>query len=197
MNLDLIYTNPFSISKHLCDEIIHLYESNKKTAGKIGMGVNRDIKDTLDIIMPNNGIWGDIFTFLENEIKKNIEKYIDRLNNNNEINNENSPLKYKIFSDTTFKIPTFMIQRYIKQIGKYVYHTDERIEWEKKITRVITFIWYLNTVDEGGETELWGNYKVKPEAGKILLFPACWTFPHTGKMPISDNKYIITGWIYI
>lgn len=196
MNLDLIYTNPFSISKQLCDEIIHLYERDTKTVGQIGMGVNRDVKDTLDLIIPNNGIWGDIFTLLENEIKKNIDKYIDILNNS-VINNENNPFKYRVLDLETFKTPTFMIQRYIKQIGKYTYHSDGRIDWEQKMTRVITFIWYLNTVDEGGETELWGNYIVKPEAGKILLFPACWTFPHTGKMPISDNKYIITGWIYI
>ena len=62
---------------------------------------------------------------------------------------------------------------------------------------MFTYLWYLNTVIEGGETVFWDSYKIKPEAGKIVLFPACWTFPHTGKMPISNDKYIITGWIYV
>ena len=61
---------------------------------------------------------------------------------------------------------------------------------------LLTFLFYLNTLEEGGHTEFWGNYKIKPETGKLLLFPASWTFPHCGKTPISDNKYIITGWIY-
>jgi hypothetical protein len=36
---------------------------------------------------------------------------------------------------------------------------------------------------------------IKPKSGKLLIFPACWTYPHRGTMPISDDKYIITGWI--
>jgi hypothetical protein len=52
-------------------------------------------------------------------------------------------------------------------------------------------------VENGGETEIWDDFKIKPETGKLLLFPSSWTFPHRGVMPISDNKYIITGWLYV
>jgi hypothetical protein len=92
-----------------------------------------------------------------------------------------------------------MIQKYNKGIGKYVYHNDFQIEnnSDKYKYRVITFLWYLNTVDEGGETEFWDSYKIKPLSGKLLLFPANWCFQHRGIMPISDNKYIITGWLYL
>ena len=48
----------------------------------------------------------------------------------------------------------------------------------------------------GGETEIWDSHKIKPECGKLLLFPSCWTFPHRGNVPISGNKYILTGWVY-
>jgi hypothetical protein len=58
-------------------------------------------------------------------------------------------------------------------------------------------LWYLNTVNDGGETEILGDIIVKPEAGKLLLFPASWTFPHRGKMPISEDKYIVTGWFHV
>jgi len=59
------------------------------------------------------------------------------------------------------------------------------------------FIFYLNNVEEEGETEIWGHKHIKPSAGKLLLFPASWTFSHCGKMQISSDKYIITGWLYI
>ena len=62
--------------------------------------------------------------------------------------------------------------------------------------RVVSCLFYLNDEFEGGETELWGEKRIKPEKGNLLLFPAHWAFPHTGKMPISHDKYIITGWLY-
>ena len=43
--------------------------------------------------------------------------------------------------------------------------------------------------------KFWKRKTIKPEAGKLLLFPASWTFPHCGQMPISHDKYIITGWL--
>jgi len=61
--------------------------------------------------------------------------------------------------------------------------------------RIITFIWYLNNVEEGGET-LFEDFKIKPMEGSLLFFPATWTYPHSGAMPTSNDKYIITGWIY-
>ena len=90
----------------------------------------------------------------------------------------------------------FMIQKYKKNKGKYIYHDDFHCDSVKDRYRVITFIWYLNNIDEGGETEFWGDYKIKPKKGKLIFFPACWCFPHRGKTPISDDKYIITGWFY-
>ena len=61
--------------------------------------------------------------------------------------------------------------------------------------RIVTFLFYLNDVEEGGETFFY-NGKVKPEAGKLILFPATWTYNHKGNMPISNDKYIVTGWFY-
>jgi hypothetical protein len=53
----------------------------------------------------------------------------------------------------------------------------------------------LNDVNEGGETYFIDG-KVKPTTGKLLLFPATWTYLHKGDIPRSNSKYIITGWLY-
>ena len=91
-----------------------------------------------------------------------------------------------------------LLQKYEKNKGKYTYHNDFNIDYEKKRYRVVTFLWYLNDVEEGGQTEFWGGkHKIKAEKGKLILFPAAWNFPHRGCMPISDNKYIITNWFYV
>ena len=90
-----------------------------------------------------------------------------------------------------------MIQRYTKNIGKFVYHDDSLIEVENNQTRIITFLWYLNDIDEGGETVFSDKFAIKPTRGKLVLFPANWSYPHCGKVPLSDDKYIITGWVYM
>jgi hypothetical protein len=120
-----------------------------------------------------------------------------KLNDKSNYSSENNyGAEYKHLSNEVRLFHNFMIQKYEKGCGKYVYHHDGRVDVEKKGNRVITYLWYLNDVTEGGETEFFGNFKIKPEKGKILLFPANWSFPHRGKQPISSHKYIITGWFY-
>jgi hypothetical protein len=62
--------------------------------------------------------------------------------------------------------------------------------------RVLAYIVYLNDVEEGGETEfLYQHMRVKPKKGSIVLFPAAFTHTHRGNPPLSNDKYIMTGWV--
>jgi len=186
-----IYQKHNSLSKNNCNKIIELFEkeTNSKYEGVTFSGLNKNIKNTTDYsINKNDNNWTDIYNLLVLELQINLKNYINSLY----INSFDE--KYKYFENSDLSTNDFMIQRYIKSHGKYIYHHD----FSKRSTehRVITFLWYLNTIEEGGETEFWGNYKIKPEEGKLIFFPSLWCFPHCGSVPISDNKYIITGWLY-
>jgi len=62
--------------------------------------------------------------------------------------------------------------------------------------RVLAWTIYLNTVKEGGETEfLYQGKRVEAKAGRIVIWPAGWTHVHRGNPPLSNEKYILTGWI--
>ena len=61
--------------------------------------------------------------------------------------------------------------------------------------RTLTYIWYLNTIKDGGYTEFFNGTKVQPVTGKLLIFPATWTYMHRGFPPKSQSKYIVTGWL--
>ena len=200
LNLEnYFYINKNSISKELCNDIINMFEEDSnKYEGRTAGGLNKDIKDTLDFQIPKiaDYKWSKTRQFLEKELEKNIKIYVKNINDAMETCEESSSSKYKVF-DNFVTFDTIQIQRYKKQKGRYVYHQDFSTDWENKKYRVITFLWYLNDVYEGGETEFWTTYKVKPEAGKLLFFPATWTYPHRGMMPISNDKYIITGWIFL
>ncbi len=77
----------------------------------------------------------------------------------------------------------------------YKWHHDSLSNKNKE--RLLSFIWYLNDVHVGGHTEFIDGTKIKPETGKLLIFPSTWTYVHQGAPPISNTKYIITGWITI
>jgi hypothetical protein len=57
---------------------------------------------------------------------------------------------------------------------------------------------YLNDVEEGGETEFESEFgfTVKPKQGRMVVFPPMWMFPHRGKQPISNSKYILSTYLH-
>jgi hypothetical protein len=199
----MIYVNNNSLSKELCYEFISKFnaESGKYKGVTLG-GVNVNIKDTYDyVIKPNEEVWKQYCSTLRDELEFNIHEYNKQVNDVEDYKqkyNNTTVSDYKIGSVSfdNLTIDTFMIQRYNKNEGRYTYHNDYVNDQRRKKMRILTFIFYLNDVEVGGETTFSGRYQIKPQTGKLVIFPASWTFPHCGKMPISDNKYIITGWLY-
>jgi hypothetical protein len=62
-------------------------------------------------------------------------------------------------------------------------------------TRVISWMLYLNDVEEGGETEfLYQGFRQKATKGTLVIWPAAFTHTHRGNPPYSNEKYVITGW---
>ena len=61
--------------------------------------------------------------------------------------------------------------------------------------RYMVFLWYLNDVIEGGETEFPAlNVSVAPRAGRLVMFPPYWMYQHQGKAPSSGEKYIFSSY---
>ena len=83
----------------------------------------------------------------------------------------------------------FRLKRYLPNgVDEFRNHVD--VTRYATARRFLVFFLYLNDT-EGGET-VFTNYdlRVKPRAGRILMFPPFWTHPHTGKKPINKPKYI-------
>jgi len=190
--MDFIYINENSIPLDLCKEIIDIFENEpNKYKGVTRNGQNDKIKKTMDysinININETSAWFNVNKFLYEELSKNLKIF-----------NNNLCEKYgKTFFNQNFCDTCFLMQKYDKNEGVFIYHDDFSMVNDMKMHRVITYLWYLNDVDEGGETEFCGDFKIKPTAGKLIFFPASWCYPHKGIMPLSNNKYIITGWLYI
>lgn len=87
------------------------------------------------------------------------------------------------------------------RVKRYRAGADEGFEphydsMDDKANRYLVFLWYLNDVAEGGETEFLNlGIKVAPRTGRLLMFPPYWMFQHTGLPPRSNDKYIVSTYL--
>lgn len=185
-----IYVNKNSISTELCNDIITRFDNDdNKCIGKTRLGVDTDYKNTTDLYLNRDDKqWDRLNILLSKELDYNIDAYKKHMNNIFKCN-------FDFLSDK-HSYSCMQIQKYKKNEGVYKIHHDFVTDSSKKECRKLAFIWYLNNVENGGETEFLLQYRITPEAGKLVIFPACWTFPHAGLIPLSNDKYIITGWVW-
>lgn len=78
--------------------------------------------------------------------------------------------------------------------GYHVWHFED--DNFAHANRILTWMVYLNDVEEGGETEfLYLRKRIKPERGTLLIWPSGFPHTHRGNPPLSGDKYIMTGWV--
>jgi len=67
---------------------------------------------------------------------------------------------------------------------------------KKTSVRIVGFLWYLNTVEEGGETSFPViGPSIAPRTGRLVMLPPMWMYEHVGQPPVSGDKYIITSYL--
>jgi hypothetical protein len=82
----------------------------------------------------------------------------------------------------------FRMKRYTQ--GKDRFNTHVDASNLDNCRRFFMLLFYLNDVEEGGETEFpLIGFKSKPKQGRLLMFPPLWTYPHKANIPKSGPKY--------
>lgn len=180
--MDLSFEISDNLSEEFCDDIVKRFEEDeRKSPGSTVGGFNPDTKNSIDLNISRFEEWNDVCEKLDSTLSEALKKYDTMIE-------EKIDYKGFDFSNTTFGA-SYQIQR----SGFYKYHHDALHDKLLDRTRVLTYIWYLNTPTEGGETDLMFR-KVKAQKGKLLIFPATWDYVHAG-LP-TPLKYIVTGWLH-
>ena len=198
---DLIFEIDDSLSREECENIIRMFEENtdKQYAGIVGSHegtrVDTSVKLTVDMSLHNCEGCDDVNHLLTSKVHEGLNKYLQY------IDPEGTMYYFdRIFTNVTYN--ALLIHKYLKNKGHFYYHNDFSIDYvegtrDKYKYRILNYLFYLNDVEEGGETEFFSNTTVKPTCGKLLFFPSEWFYPHKGCVPLSSDKYVIAGWIYV
>jgi 2-oxoglutarate-Fe(II)-dependent oxygenase superfamily protein len=92
------------------------------------------------------------------------------------------------------KLADLVLKRYRPGQGEqFQLHFDSVYQ---KADRYLVFLWYLNEVEQGGETAFPQlDITVRPAAGRLLMFPPYWMYQHEGRAPQSGDKYILSTYL--
>lgn len=89
------------------------------------------------------------------------------------------------------------MKRYLPHVDEFRPHVDTYNA--DTMRRFLVYFWYLNDVDDGGETEIFGldrSIRIQPRQGRLIMFPTTWQYLHAGRIPRSGPKYIIGGYLH-
>jgi len=181
--LSFIYEIPSALARDVCREMIRRFEANRdqQYAGRLGAAQQEDasIKKSTDLRISGREDWRDIDRALVQSLGGAFREM---------------GRTFPFFAVNRFKDLGYNLQRY--EAGEY-YHWHVDGGPGEFMSRQLVAIWYLNDVEgPGGETEFaLQDVKVKPEEGKLVLFPPFWTHIHRAATVERGVKYIATTWI--
>ncbi len=97
---------------------------------------------------------------------------------------------------TKYTFEEYRLKRYeANDYDQFKDHVD--VQDYGSARRFVVIFAYLNTVEEGGETNFPRlDFSIKPKQGRILVFPANWQYRHAGLPVRSNDKYIIGSYLH-
>lgn len=185
MNYIKTYDNV--LPKDICVKIINKFEKHLEQHVNTTLENHRSFTE---INLNNHSEWKNEIL---NLLVPTFQTYIEKYKRDENIDENVWPEKYGF--------EQIRMKRYLpNDFDEFKFHAD--VMDHNSARRFLVCFIYLNDVLEGGETAFQYNrnaemvHEVKPETGKMLLFPPFWTHPHIGKKPISNTKFIIGTYLH-
>lgn len=178
---DFIRVYDDAIESDICDQLIDFFETHSDLHERVE---NNKVPNFTQLNLTKN-------SRITSEID-NIHNYlISRLFYYKKI-------YYEFVDSRCFPIDNALEQFRIK---KYFADKEDQFDTHVDVTdyssarRYLSFLWYLNDIEEGGETKFL-DFDVIPKKGRLLVFPPLWMYPHKGCASPKKDKYIMSTYLH-
>lgn len=205
----------------LCDTLLARFAEEPAVApGLTGGGVDTSKKRSRDITLDRHPHWQDMHQAIMAQTYPHIRAYLDKHfmllmgavspqvvhpatgqpvtltpENYLEAGRPNLDALVRHF----YRSGYINLQHYQQQTGGYPHWHSEvfpQSPHNEPLHRVLLWMYYLNDVADGGETEFfYQRHRVQPKKGRMVIAPAGFTHTHRGNVPLSGDKYILTSWV--
>jgi hypothetical protein len=218
---DFIEVYPNVLPKDVCEEIAQRFAASKELQqGRVGGGVNLELKNSRDLGISALSHWKDVEVALNTAVFSGLLKYLRTyryaliaplmLQTPDPATGELRRLQaadFDTMDDATLanfvravlRPGAINLQRYTANEGGYPYWHCELYPKDAHcdtLHRVLLWTIYLNDGFAAGETEfLYQQRRIKPETGSLLLAPTAFTHTHRGNRPEGGDKLIATSWL--
>ncbi|WP_374351729.1 2OG-Fe(II) oxygenase [Chitinimonas sp.] len=218
---DFIEIYDDALSAALCDELIASFEqSPHRVAGRTGAGVDTSKKRSTDLYLNQHAAYRGQLQAIQQATSRYMADYFRQyhfaligplaLTVAHPQTGEPMALDHDNFASlppdqqtrlmhALFRIGPIQLQKYDAGLGNYQYWHSEvypQLPDSEPLHRILLFMFYLNDVAEGGQTEFYYQGRsITPKRGRMVVAPAYFTHTHRGCTPVSGDKYILTSWI--
>ena len=186
----MIYEKKNTLDKEVCNGMISWYE-NKVSTGS----TEKNYTNTSKFGRKDSSIslcqQFDSFKPFYNKINSIIHEHVERYFK-----------KWRIEGNThNYNITGYKLQKSTKGGGFTTWHSEldilrlSPIDFFKSCRRFGVWMVYLNNTDSGYTDFMHQKLSVKPETGKLVIWPAYFTHTHRANPDLKEDKYIITGWL--
>jgi len=178
---DFIHIYESVLESDICDFLISLYE---QVADKHERHENEGKPNFTQFNLTENRELSSEINQVHSHIIKKVFEYRD---------------KYYEFIDNRVFPQEHALEQF--RIKKYNPGGEDRFDTHVDVTnyesarRFLSFMWYLNDVEVGGNT-VFKDVRIQPKKGTLIVFPPLWMFPHKGESPISGPKYIMSTYLH-
>jgi len=188
----IYYTQQPVLSSQFCNDLINRYEHDDRKRPQSSHPLNTELKQkSYDLDIHRY----DDYTLESNTIQQAVHQTLCKYESHC---TSALPRQFHFTHDIS-QYEGFQIQRTLPTDDGVWWHTDHRhtcLVGNNKstvVSRVLSYILYLNTIHEGGHTEFANGQSIQPIQGHCLIFPSTWTYIHRGLPPVHTNKYIVVG----